>query len=37
MNPEANDIKNRVRLFELILYGFVMLVVFLLGTLEVKS
>ena len=37
MSPEANNIRNKYRAYELILYGFVMLVVFLLGTLEAKS
>ena len=37
MDPKANNIKNKYRAYELVLYGFVMLVVFLLGTLEAKS
>ena len=37
MDPQANNIKNKVRAYELILYGVIMLVVFLLGTLDAKA
>jgi len=37
MSPEANDIKNRYRVYELILYSVIMLVVFLLGTLDIQG
>ena len=38
MDPEANDIRNKVRRFEFILYCFIMLVVFILGsTLDAKG
>ena len=38
MDPEANDIRNKVKRFEFILYCFIMLIVFILGsTLDAKG
>tara|TARA_R100001463_G_scaffold121190_1_gene177452 strand:+ start:636 stop:1733 length:1098 start_codon:yes stop_codon:yes gene_type:complete len=37
MSQEANNIKKRYRIYELILYSVIMLVVFLLGTIDVQG